>query len=167
MKPKILRLKDLPGLRRRTRRVGKTVAFANGCFDLLHVGHIRYLWGAKATADILVVGINDDASVRLLKGPSRPYMPLAERLEILSALEPVDYLVPFSGRRPLEMIEALRPDVHCKGTDYLVRSVPERSVVERYGGRVLIVGDRKDHSTTDLLRKVGRKRTSARRTSGR
>jgi rfaE bifunctional protein nucleotidyltransferase chain/domain len=154
MKSKILHLKDLPALRRRTRREGATIAFANGCFDLLHVGHIRYLQGAKAAADILVVGVNSDASVRALKGPSRPYMPLAERLEILSALEPVDYLVPFSGRRPVGLIEALEPDVHCKGTDYAAESVPERKVVERHGGKVLIVGDPKDHSTTELLGKA-------------
>jgi len=153
---KILRKEDLPRLRRKTRREGKTIAFANGCFDLLHVGHIRYLQGAREAADLLVVGVNDDASVRLLKGPSRPVMPLEERLEILSALEPVDYLVPFSGRQPLDVIEVLKPDFQCKGTDYTPEGVPEREVVERHGGRVLIVGDPKDHSTTDLLGKMRR-----------
>jgi len=157
MKTKILRLQELPALRRRTRREGKTIAFANGCFDLLHVGHIRYLQGAKAAADLLVVGVNDDASVRLLKGPARPFMPLKERLEILSALESVDYLVPFSGRQPLKVIEALEPDFQCKGTDYTAENVPEREIVERHGGKVLIVGDPKDHSTTELLKKVPRK----------
>lgn len=154
---KVLALGDLPVLRRDSRRKGKTIAFANGCFDLLHVGHIRYLRGAKAAADVLVVGVNDDASVALLKGPSRPVMPLEERLEILSALEAIDYLVPFSDLQPLEVIEALEPDVQCKGTDYTAESVPERDVVERHGGRVLIVGDPKDHSTTELLKRVPRK----------
>jgi D-glycero-beta-D-manno-heptose 1-phosphate adenylyltransferase len=163
MKSKILHLKDLHNLRRRARRQGKTIAFANGCFDLLHVGHIRYLQGAKAAADLLVVGVNSDASVRALKGASRPLMPLAERLEILAALEAVDYLVPFSGRRPVGLIETLEPDFHCKGTDYTPESVPERDVVARHGGRVLIVGDPKDHSTTELLGKMADKKQGGRK----
>ena len=154
MKSKILQFKDLPALRRRARRQGKTIAFANGCFDLLHVGHIRYLQGAKAAADLLVVGVNTDASVRALKGASRPLMPLADRLEILAALNVVDYLVPFSGRRPVRAIEILEPDFHCKGTDYMPENVPERAVVERHGGRVLIVGDPKDHSTSSMVGKL-------------
>lgn len=144
----------LPALRERAGREGRTIAFANGCFDLLHVGHVRYLEAAAAEADWLVVGVNDDASVRLLKGEQRPLMPLEERLEILSALACVDHLVPFSGRQPLAVIEALRPHVQCKGTDYTVERVPERELVERLGGRVAIVGDPKDHSTTDLLGKL-------------
>jgi rfaE bifunctional protein nucleotidyltransferase chain/domain len=163
MKSKILHLRDLPALRRRTRRQGKTIAFANGCFDLLHVGHIRYLQGAKAAADLLVVGVNSDTSVRALKGASRPLMPLAERLEILAALDAVDYLVAFSGRRPARLIGILEPDVHCKGTDYTPADVPERAVVERHGGRVLIVGDPKDHSTTEFLAKMGLKKKGLRR----
>jgi len=145
---------DLPVLRERCSREGRTIAFANGCFDLLHAGHIRYLEASAAEADLLVVGINDDASVRALKGPGRPLMPVGERLEILSALACVDHVVPFSGPRPVPVIEALRPDVQCKGTDYTPESVPEREVVERLGGRVAIVGDPKDHSTTDLLGKL-------------
>lgn len=153
---KVLAPVDLPALRERCTRVGRTIAFANGCFDLLHVGHIRYLEAAAAEADLLVVGVNDDDSVRTLKGPGRPLMSLGERLEILSALACVDHVVPFSGPRPVPLIEALRPDVHCKGTDYTAESVPEREVVERLKGRVAIVGDPKDHSTTDLLKKLKR-----------
>jgi rfaE bifunctional protein nucleotidyltransferase chain/domain len=151
---KVAAAADLPALRERAGREGRTIAFANGCFDLLHVGHIRYLEAAAREAHLLVVGVNDDASVRLLKGDGRPLMPLEERLEILAALECVDHLVPFSGRQPLAVIEALRPDVQCKGTDYTAESVPERELVERLGGRVAIVGDPKDHSTTTLLGKL-------------
>ena len=153
---KVLAVDGLPGLRERSTRERRTIAFANGCFDILHVGHVRYLEAAALEADLLVVGVNDDASVAALKGPGRPLMPLAERLEVLSALSCVDVVVPFSGPRPVPVIEALRPDVHCKGTDYTAESVPEREVVVRLGGRVAIVGDPKDHSTTALLKKMGR-----------
>ncbi len=153
---KILALADLPALRERAEREGRTIAFANGCFDLLHVGHVRYLEASAREADLLVVAVNDDDSVRLLKGAGRPLMPVGERMEILAALACVDFLVPFPGRQPLAVIKALRPHVQCKGTDYTVEAVPERELVERLGGRVAIVGDPKDHSTTALLKKMGK-----------
>lgn len=136
------------------RAAGHTIALANGVFDLLHVGHIRYLEGAKAEADVLVVAVNDDESVRLLKGEGRPVMPQADRAELIAAMRCVDYVVLFSGRTVGDLLLRLRPDVHCKGTDYTVESVPERSVVQSYGGRTAIVGDPKDHSTRDLLSRL-------------
>jgi rfaE bifunctional protein nucleotidyltransferase chain/domain len=138
------------------RRSGRTIALANGCFDLLHVGHVRYLMGAAAEADVLVVAINDDVSVRALKGPDRPVMLAAERAELVAALEVVDYVLVFSGPTVGPLIAALEPDVHCKGTDYTADSVPEREVVRAYGGRTAIVGDPKDHSTRDLLARLRR-----------
>ena len=136
------------------RAEGRSVALANGVFDLLHVGHIRYLEGAKAEADRLIVAINDDASVRILKGEGRPIMNQADRAELVAALRCVDYVVIFSGRTVAEVLLRLKPDVHCKGTDYTVESVPERPVVQSYGGRTAIVGDPKDHSTRDLLSRL-------------
>src|SRR5918995_1360945 len=133
---------------------GWTVALANGCFDLLHVGHVRFLQGAAAQADRLVVAINDDESVRALKGEGRPLMSAAERAELIAALRGVDYVVVFSGPTVGPLLQALKPDVHCKGTDYTVESVPERDVVAAYGGRLAIVGDPKDHSTQELLARV-------------
>jgi rfaE bifunctional protein nucleotidyltransferase chain/domain len=136
------------------RRVGRTIAFANGCFDLLHVGHIRYLEAAAREADLLVVGLNDDASVRELKGPGRPVMPARDRAELVAALRCVDYVVVFPELTVGPLLQTLRPDVHCKGTDYTVDSVPERELVQAYGGRTAIVGDPKDHSTRDLLARI-------------
>lgn len=133
---------------------GRTVALANGCFDLLHVGHVRYLRGAAAEADRLVVAVNDDCSVAALKGPGRPVQAAAERAEIVAALEMVDYVVLFGEPTVSELLERIRPDVHCKGTDYTVDTVPEREVVRSYGGRTAIVGDPKDHSTRDLLGRI-------------
>ena len=138
------------------RRSGRTIALANGCFDLLHVGHVRYLMGAAAEADVLVVAINDDVSIRALKGPDRPVMLASERAELVAALEVVDYVLVFSGPTVGPLIAALEPDVHCKGTDYTADSVPEREVVRAYGGRTAIVGDPKDHSTRDLLARLRR-----------
>jgi len=138
------------------RRAGRTVAFANGCFDLLHVGHIRYLAGAKAEGDRLVVAINDDESVRALKGPHRPILPGTARAELVAALRTVDYVVIFGDRTVDRLLRLLRPDVHCKGTDYTVDTVPERETVREYGGRIAIVGDPKDHSTRELLTTIGR-----------
>jgi rfaE bifunctional protein nucleotidyltransferase chain/domain len=138
------------------RRSGRTIALANGCFDLLHVGHVRYLMGAAAEADVLVVAINDDVSIRALKGPDRPVMLAAERAELVAALEVVDYVLVFSGPTVGRLIAALEPDVHCKGTDYTADSVPEREVVRAYGGRTAIVGDPKNHSTRDLLARLRR-----------
>jgi len=133
------------------RRAGRTIAFANGCFDLLHVGHVRYLEGARGEADRLLVAVNDDASVRALKGARHPVMPEAARAELVAALRAVDYAVVFPDATVDRLLRLLRPDVHCKGTDYTVDTVPEREVVLSYGGRVAIVGDPKDHSTTRLL----------------
>jgi len=133
---------------------GLTIAFANGGFDLLHVGHIRYLEGAKREADRLVVAINSDASMRGLKGPSRPILNQADRGELVAALRAVDYVVIFDEPTVTPLLELLKPDVHCKGTDYTIDTVPERETVRAYGGRIAIVGDPKDHSTTDLLSRL-------------
>ena len=138
------------------RAAGRTVAFANGCFDLLHVGHIRYLESAAQEADVLVVAINDDASVRRLKGEGRPILSAADRAELVAALRCVDYVVIFPEPTVGPLLASLRPDVHCKGTDYTVDSVPERDIVRAYGGRTAIVGDPKDHSTRELLSRIAR-----------
>jgi rfaE bifunctional protein nucleotidyltransferase chain/domain len=138
----------------REREAGRSIAFANGCFDVLHVGHIRYLQGAAKQADVLVVGVNGDDSVRELKGAGRPVMNENERAEIIAAIRGVSYVTIFRERSPARLIGDLRPDVHCKGTDYTADSVPEAEVVRSYGGRVAIVGDPKDHSTTEILKKM-------------
>ena len=135
----------------RDREQGRTVAFANGCFDLLHVGHVRYLEASASEGDRLVVAVNDDESVRRLKGPNRPALPASDRAELVAALRGVDYVVIFSEPTVTPLIERLRPDVHCKGTDYTVETVPERETVQAYGGRIAIVGGPKDHSTRGLL----------------
>jgi rfaE bifunctional protein nucleotidyltransferase chain/domain len=134
------------------RRSGHPVILANGCFDLLHVGHVRYLRGAKALGGKLVVAINADESVRVLKGTGRPLMPEQERAEILAALEDVDAVVIFPEPDVRALIREIRPNIHAKGTDYTVESVPEADVVREYGGRVEIVGDPKDHSTSEIIR---------------
>jgi len=136
-----------------------TISFANGAFDLLHVGHVRYLQGAAQEGDVLVVAVNDDASVRALKGAGRPVLAAEARAELVAALRCVDYVVIFPELTVGPLLEALRPDVHCKGTDYTVESVPERAIVKAYGGRTAIVGDPKDHSTRDLLARVSGSRT--------
>lgn len=137
------------------RRAGDTIAFANGHFDLLHVGHLRYLRGARAEGDCLVVGLNDDPSVERLKGTGRPVVPAAERAEMLAAFDVVDYVVVFDGDTPAPLLAELRPDVHCKGTDYgTPENVPEYDTVRTYGGRTALVGDPKDHATTDLIAAV-------------
>jgi D-glycero-beta-D-manno-heptose 1-phosphate adenylyltransferase len=136
------------------RQAGRTIAFANGVFDMLHVGHVRYLEGARQEADVLVVAVNDDATVRMLKGPDRPVLPAADRAELVAALRCADAVVIFPEPTVTPLLELLRPDVHCKGTDYTVESVPERETVRAYGGRTAIVGDPKDHSTRDLLRAI-------------
>lgn len=133
------------------RDAGEQIVLANGCFDLLHVGHIRYLQGAKALGGKLVVAINSDRSVRALKGEGRPLMPAGERAEILAALADVDAIVVFDEPDVRALIRELHPDVQAKGTDYTRESVPERDEVMAYGGRVEIVGDPKDHSTTEFL----------------
>ena len=140
------------------RRQGRTIALANGCFDIIHVGHVRYLEGASREADRLVVAINDDESVAALKGAGRPLVPADARAEVVAALRGVSYVVVFPDRTVDRLLGELRPDVHCKGTDYTPDTVPEREAVRAYGGRIAIVGDPKDHSTRDLL---GRLRTAA------
>ena len=136
------------------REAGRTIAFANGCFDVLHVGHVRYLAGAAAQADRLVVAVNDDPSVKGLKGAGRPVLSAADRAEIVAAVDGVDYVLTFADPDVNRLLELLRPDVHCKGTDYTVDTVPERHTVLGYGGRVAIVGDPKDHSTRDLISRI-------------
>ncbi len=136
------------------RAAGRTLAFANGCFDLLHVGHVRYLQGAAAEADRLIVAVNTDASVRGLKGPDRPVQPEQDRAELVAALRGVSYVVLFSDPNVERLLLLLKPDVHCKGTDYTVDTVPERGVVLSYGGRTAIVGDPKDHDTRALIAKI-------------
>jgi rfaE bifunctional protein nucleotidyltransferase chain/domain len=136
------------------RRRGLSIAFANGGFDLLHVGHVRYLEAARQHADRLVVAVNDDESVRQAKGPGRPIMAAADRAELVAALRAVDYVVIFAEATVTPLLELLKPDVHCKGTDYTVDTVPERDTVRAYGGRIAIVGDPKSHSTSQLVQRL-------------
>ena len=145
----------LAELTRADRAAGKTIAFANGCFDLLHVGHVRYLEGARREADRLVVAVNDDASVARLKGANRPILPAAARAELVAGLRAADYVVVFPDATVERLLRLIRPDVHCKGTDYTLDTVPEREVMRSLGGRIAIVGDPKDHSTGELLREAG------------
>ncbi len=135
------------------RRAGRTIALANGCFDLLHVGHVRYLQAAAAEADRLIVAVNDD-EMAARKGPGRPILEAADRAAMIDALRGVDYVVVFPEPTVAPLLELLRPDVHCKGTDYTADSVPERDTVRAYGGRIAIVGDPKDHSTRDLIARI-------------
>lgn len=150
---KIVGRRALADLVRRWRGTGQKVALANGCFDVLHVGHVRYLHGAKELAHRLVVAVNADATVRVLKGEGRPRTPEGERAEILAGLEDVDAVVIFPEPDVRALIREIKPDIHAKGTDYTEQTVPERDEVLAYGGRVAIVGDPKDHSSTELLRK--------------
>jgi rfaE bifunctional protein nucleotidyltransferase chain/domain len=145
------RLRELLAERKRT---GAKIVFANGCFDTLHVGHVRYLEGARREGDILVVGVNSDSSVCNLKGPGRPILPESARADLVAALRAVDYVVLFSEPNVEALLEFLRPDVHAKGTDYSVETVPERATAARLGIHVAIVGDPKDHSTRDFLDSV-------------
>ncbi len=147
---------DLPALVAAWRRAGERVTLANGCFDLLHVGHVRYLQAAAALGGKLVVALNDDAGVRALKGDGRPLMPADERAEILAAIRGVDAVVIFSEPDVHALVRELRPDFHAKGTDYTADSVPERDTVAACGGRVVIVGDLKQHSASDLIRAARR-----------
>jgi rfaE bifunctional protein nucleotidyltransferase chain/domain len=144
----------------RDRAAGLTIAFANGCFDLLHIGHVRYLQGAAAEADRLIVAVNDDAPVCALKGPGRPILPAADRAELVGGLRGVHYVVIFDDPTVERLLLLVKPDVHCKGTDYTLDSVPERDVVQSYGGRTAIVGDPKVHATRDLLIRIARLATN-------
>lgn len=138
-------------------RGATTLALANGCFDLVHVGHVRYLQGAKAEADVLLVAVNSDRSVRALKGEGRPLQDESDRAEIIASLACVDYVAVFDEDTVEPLIAALEPDVHCKGTDYTEGTVPEREAVLKYGGRIAIVGDPKDHATTDIIGRLTRR----------
>ncbi len=152
---KIYPREQLSRLIESSHRDGLTVGFANGCFDVLHVGHIRYLQDAKEHCDILVVALNDDASVRKLKGPGRPITPLSERMELVAAFQSVDFVTFFGEATVEETLRILKPDIQFKGTDYTPETVPERHVMAEIGGLVMIVGDPKDHSTTELIEKMG------------
>lgn len=154
MTDRIVTLEDLPALRAAATAAGRTIAMANGIFDLFHVGHLRYLEGAKAEADLLVVAVNSDLSTRLNKGPSRPVIPEGERAEIVAALRCVDHVVLFDTKDVVSVIRLLRPDVQVKGTDYTPETIPEAAEVRAYGGRVAVAGDPKNHSTTELLGKL-------------
>jgi rfaE bifunctional protein nucleotidyltransferase chain/domain len=149
----------------RDREAGRTIAFANGCFDLLHVGHVRYLQAASREADRLVVAVNGDRSVCALKGPGQPILPAPDRAELVDAVRGVSYVVIFDDATVERLLGLIKPDVHCKGTDYTPDSVPERDVVRAYGGRIAIVGDPKTHATRDLIARVrvggGRQATDA------
>lgn len=138
----------------RDRAAGKTIAFANGCFDLLHVGHVRYLEAAAAEGDRLVVAVNSDRSVAGLKGPGRPILDGPARAELVAALRAVAYVTLFDDPDVSRLLLALRPDVHCKGTDYTIDTVPERAIVQSYGGRTAIVGDPKSHATRELIERI-------------
>jgi D-glycero-beta-D-manno-heptose 1-phosphate adenylyltransferase len=144
-------LADAARVAERRRAEGKRIVFANGCFDLLHVGHIRYLEAARALGDVLFVGINGDAAVARLKGAGRPLMPATERAELLGALRAVDHVVVFDDDTADKVIAAIRPAIHAKGTDYTPDTVPERDTVRAHGGRVVIVGDPKAHATRDAI----------------
>ncbi|HKC63407.1 MAG TPA: adenylyltransferase/cytidyltransferase family protein [Pyrinomonadaceae bacterium] len=136
------------------RKQGARIVLANGCFDILHVGHIRYLEGAKALGDVLVVGVNSDEQVRAQKGLGRPLVPERERAEVIAALRAVDLVTIFTEPTVTELLLSIRPDFHAKGTDYTEESVPERDVVRSYGGRVCIVGDPKEHSSSEMIEKL-------------
>ena len=157
------KLKTLPELRTivaRARSKGRTIVLANGGFDLVHAGHVRYLRAAKACGDILIVALNSDSSIRKLKGPGRPVLPEGERAEILAAFEFVDYLTIFREPNVEKILLALKPDVHAKGSDYTKATVPERATVLSYGGRIAIAGGPKIRSTSDVIPRILRKATA-------
>lgn len=153
---KILSRAELAGRLSEERRRGKTIVLANGCFDVLHAGHVRYLQAARREGDLLVVAINSDSSARKLKGPSRPVLPESDRAELVAALGAVDFVVIFDEADVRTLLRELRPDVHAKGTDYTLESVPEKDESARLGIRIAIVGDEKEHSTRDLIEQIRR-----------
>jgi rfaE bifunctional protein nucleotidyltransferase chain/domain len=150
----VLDYRALAGELERHRRAGRTVALTNGCFDLLHVGHLRLLRDGARYGDVLVVALNADASIREQKGPERPWVPLEERAELLAGIAGVDYVTSFPERTADALLAALRPDVHIKGTDWTVETVPEGAVVLAYGGRIAICGDPKTHSSTAIAQRA-------------
>jgi len=156
VRDKIVERKDLPHIAADLHARGKKIVLANGCFDILHVGHIRYLEGARAEGDALIVGVNADRSVSGLKGPGRPVLDEQARALLVAAVRAVDYVVIFAEPNVESLLEELRPDVHAKGTDYTPEIVPERAAADRLGVRVAIVGDSKEHSTRELLERVRR-----------
>lgn len=160
----IVGIDELVELTTAARAAGETIVLANGCFDLLHVGHVRYLTEAKKLGDVLIVGINSDRQARALKGEGRPFMPEAERAELIAALGCVDLVTVFDQPTAETLIRTIRPDIHAKGTDYDEDSVPERDIVRGCGGRVAIVGDPKDHSSTELISRTWSGRPEARPT---
>jgi rfaE bifunctional protein nucleotidyltransferase chain/domain len=151
---RIVKRNELVTIGERERLSGKRIVLANGCFDVLHVGHVRYLEAAKALGDLLIVGVNSDEQARRLKGEGRPFLPQDQRAEIISSIEAVDLVTIFSEPTVTELLLALKPDVHAKGTDYTEDSVPERDVVRSFGGRVAIVGDPKEHSSSEMIEKL-------------
>jgi len=155
MQSNVLTREELIQRVKAARKEGARIVLANGCFDVLHVGHVRYLAGAGELGDVLVVGINSDEQVAIQKGDGRPVLPEAERAEIVGALEPVTYVTIFNEPTVEQLLLNLRPDVHAKGTDYTTDTVPERDVVRSYGGQVAIVGDPKDHSTSAIIARLG------------
>jgi rfaE bifunctional protein nucleotidyltransferase chain/domain len=154
MTDKVLDVDAASAVAEAARGAGRRVVLANGCFDLLHVGHVRYLEGARALGDLLIVGVNGDAAVRRLKGAGRPVMPAADRAELVAALAAVDHVVVFEDETAAALVERIRPTIHAKGTDYTEASVPERAAVLAAGGRVAIAGDRKAHSSRDLIAEI-------------
>jgi D-glycero-beta-D-manno-heptose 1-phosphate adenylyltransferase len=151
---KIKNIEELKSITEALRASGKKIVFANGCFDLIHVGHIRYLQSARKLGDVLILGINGDDSVAALKGKERPLQPETDRIEILASLECVDYVLLFNEPTVDGILKVLQPHIHAKGTDYTEASVPERNTVLGYGGTVAIAGDPKDHSTRDLIQVI-------------
>ncbi len=149
----VVSLEELLKILNREER-GKKIVFTNGCFDLIHLGHVRYLKKAKTFGDVLIVGLNSDSSVKRLKGKSRPIMPQTARAEVLAALNPVDYVVIFNEDTPERLISLIKPDVHVKGGDYEGKELPEKSLVESYGGEVVIVDEEEGYSTTSLIEKI-------------
>jgi rfaE bifunctional protein nucleotidyltransferase chain/domain len=155
--PRIVKRDELITIVETERQNGRKIVLANGCFDVLHVGHVRYLEAAKALGDLLIVGINSDEQARRLKGEGRPLLPQDQRAEIISSIEAVDLVTIFLEPTVEQLLLALKPDVHAKGTDYTEDSVPERDVVRSFGGRVAIVGDPKDHSSSEMIETVSSK----------
>jgi D-glycero-beta-D-manno-heptose 1-phosphate adenylyltransferase len=152
---RVLSLENLLPEIANARSRGERIVMANGCFDVLHVGHVRYLYGARELGEVLIVGVNSDEQVAIQKGSGRPVIKEAERAELVASLEPVTFVTIFAEPTVEQLLLAIRPDVHAKGTDYTEETVPERDVVRSFGGRVAIVGDPKDHSTSEILKRLG------------